>query len=78
MPNNPISMIKIRQILRLHTQGYSKLQIAVQTSISRNTFKKFIKEFTASKLTFDEISSLCDKNLEDLFVKPEEKPVNEK
>jgi transposase len=78
MPNLPISMIKIRQILRLHTQGYSKLQIAVQTSISRNTLKKYIKEFTASKLTFDEISSLSDKDLEDLFVKPEDKPVNEK
>ena len=71
-------MIKIRQILRMHTQGYSKLQIAVQTSISRNTLKKYIKEFTSSKLTFDEISSLSDKDLEDLFVKPEDKPVNEK
>ena len=78
MANNPISMIKIRQILRLHTQGYSKLQIAVQTSISRNTLKKYIKEFIASKLTFDEISCLSDKDLEDLFVKPEDKPINEK
>lgn len=78
MANNPISMIKIRQILRLHTQGYSKLQIAVQTSISRNTLKKYIKEFTASKLTFDEISTLSDKDLEDLFVKPGYKPVSEK
>ena len=78
MPNNAINMIKIRQILRMHTQGYSKLQIAVQTSISRNTLKKYIKEFTSSKLTFDEISSLSDKDLEDLFVKPEDKPVNEK
>ena len=78
MPNNAINMIKIRQILRMHTQGYSKLQIAVQTSIARNTLKKYIKEFTSSKLTFDEISSLSDKDLEDLFVKPEDKPVNEK
>ena len=62
----------------MHTQGYSKLQIAVQTGISRNTLKKYIKEFTSSKLTFDEISSLNDKDLEDLFVKPEDKPVNEK
>lgn len=33
MANNPISMIKIRQILRLYTQGYSKLKIAEQTGI---------------------------------------------
>jgi transposase len=78
MANKAISMIKIRQILRMHTQGYSKLQIAVQTSMSRNTLKKYIKEFTSSKLTFDEISSLGDKDLEDLFVKPGDKPVNEK
>ena len=38
-------MIKIRQILRLYTQGYSKLKIAEQTGIARNTLKKYIKEF---------------------------------
>lgn len=78
MANNPISMIKIRQILRLHSQGCSKVQIAARTGISRNTLKKYLKEFTASNLTFDELSSLSDKDLEDLFVKPEDKPVNER
>lgn len=71
-------MIKIRQILRLHCQGRSKVQIATQTGVSRNTLKKYLKEFTESKLTFEEINELNDKDLEDLFVKPEEKPVNEK
>ena len=78
MANNPISMIKIRQILRLHSQGCSKVQIAARTGISRNTLKKYLKEFTVSNLTFDELSSLSDKDLEDLFVKPEDKPVNER
>lgn len=78
MPNNPISMIKIRQILRLHSQGHSKVQIAVQTGVSRNTLKKYLREFTESKLTFGEISELSDKDLEDLFIRPEEKPVNDK
>lgn len=71
-------MIKIRQILRLHSQGRSKVQIAIQTGISRNTLKKYLKEFIGSELTFDEISELSDKDLEDLFIRPEEKPVNEK
>ena len=48
MANNPIGMIKIRQILRLQTQGCSKLQIAAQTGIARNTLKKYIREFIAS------------------------------
>jgi len=78
MANNPINMIKIRQILRLHNQGCSKLQIAAQAGIARNTLKKYLKEFIASGLTFDEINELSDKELEDLFVKPEDKPLNEK
>jgi transposase len=76
--NNPISMSKIRQVLRLFDQGRSKLQIAEQTGISRNTLKKYLKQFTDSKLSFEEISALSDKDLEDLFVKPPERTVNEK
>lgn len=78
MANKPISMSRIRQILQLHHQGRSKLQIALQTGISRNTLKKYLRAFTDSKLTFEEISTLSDKDLEDLFVKPEEKPLSEK
>jgi transposase len=78
MANNPISMIKIRQILRLHCQGCSKLAIASQAGISRNTLKKYIKEFTAVKLTFEKVNALSDKELEDLFVKPEDRPLNER
>jgi predicted transcriptional regulator len=78
MANNPISMIKIRQILRLQSQGCSKLQIAAHTGIARNTQKKYIKEFIASGLTFDEINELSDKELEDLFVKPEDRPLNDR
>lgn len=78
MANKPISMIKIRQILRLQSQGCSKLQIAAQTGIARNTLKKYIREFIASGLSFDEINELSDKELEDLFVKPEDRPLNER
>lgn len=78
MANNSISMNKVRQILRLHSQGYNKLQIAEQTGVSRNTLKKYIKEFIQSGLKFTEVNELSDKDLEDLFVKHEEKPVNQK
>lgn len=71
-------MSRIRQILQLHNQGRSKLQIAFQTGISRNTLKKYLKAFVDSKRTFAEISTLSDKDLEELFVKPEEKPATEK
>jgi len=67
-------MSKIRHILRLFTQGRSKLLIAEQTGVSRNTLKKYLKEFIDSGLSFDEIDVLSDKDLEELFVKPPEKP----
>lgn len=78
MANNPISMSKIRQILQLHHQGRSKLTIAAQTGISRNTLKKYLRAFIESKLTFEQISELSDKDLEELFIKPAENPINEK
>lgn len=77
MANNPISMSKIRQILRLYTQGRSKLQIAMQTGVSRNTLKKYIKEFTERGLSFLDVNELSDKELESLFVKQEEILVND-
>jgi transposase len=79
MANKPINMSKVRHILRLHSQGYKKLQIAEQTGIARNTLKKYLKEFEQSGLSFDEINQLSDKDLEDLFVKPLERiPINNK
>ena len=63
-------MNKIRQILRQHSQGTSKLRIAEQTGVARNTIKKYIKEFTKSGLNFIEINELSDRELEELFVKP--------
>jgi len=71
-------MNKVRHILRLYSQGYKKLQIAEQTGVSRNTLKKYLKEFTQSGLSFDEVNQLEDKDLEDLFVKPVERPPNNK
>jgi len=78
MANNPVSMSKIRQILRLHSQGRSKLLIAKQTGVSRNTLKKYLKEFEHSGLSFNEVNELGDKDLEDLFIKPEEQPITPK
>src|SRR5580658_4383118 len=78
MANKTISMINVRHILRLHTQGYSKLTIAMQTGVARNTLKKYLAAFAATGLDFEQISVLSDKDLEDMFVKPEDKPLSEK
>jgi transposase len=78
VPNNPISMSKIRHILRLHSQGHSKLQIATQTGVARNTLKKYLQTFLSSGLTIEQINTLSDKSLEDLFIKVEAPRVNDK
>lgn len=77
MANKTISMSNIRHILRLYTQGRSKLQIAEQTGVSRNTLKKYLKEFTSCGLSFPELNELSDKELEVLFTKQEDAPLNE-
>lgn len=78
MANNPISMSKIRQLIRLHAQGCSKLQIAGLTGIARNTLRKYISAFTEAGLSYEDVNKLSDKELEALFIKPQDKPLNEK
>ncbi len=40
MANKTIDMNKIRQVLRMHTQGKSKLLISQQAGVARNTVSK--------------------------------------
>lgn len=78
MANNPLSMSKIRLILRLHAQGMSKHQMAERSGTSRNTLKKYLAAYAASGLTPEAIEQCSDKELEDLFVAPQHSPVNER
>jgi transposase len=63
-------MNKIREILRLFTDGHSKNSICDHTGISRNTIKKYLSQYLLHRLTYQEIESLSDKDLDDLFGKP--------
>lgn len=51
----------------MYSQGRSKLSIAAQTGVSRNTAKKYMAAFEASGLTFEQVNSLNDKELDDFF-----------
>ncbi|WP_347159846.1 IS21 family transposase [Pontibacter chitinilyticus] len=66
-------MSKIRQILRMHSQGRSRLSIAAQSGASRNTVKKYLAAFDASGFTYQEVNALNDKELEELFGKSRER-----
>jgi transposase len=78
MANKSISMSKLRHLLQLYIQGRSKKLISDQTGIARNTLKKYIKDFIDSGLTMEVLNGLSDKELEDLFIKPEVKPINKR
>lgn len=71
-------MSKIRHLLQLYIQGRSKKLISDQTGIARNTLKKYIKEFADSGLTYEDLNAISDKELEDIFIKSEAKPLNNK
>ncbi len=58
----------------MYSQGRSKLLIAAQTGVSRNTTKKYLVAFHASGCTLEEINTSNDKELEDIFAKSSERP----
>lgn len=71
-------MCNIKHILHLHAQNQTVSEIIVQTGIERTVLKKYIEEFKKSGLTIADINELSDRDLQELFIKPEEDPVTEK
>jgi len=78
MANTPIAMNKLRIVLRLYTEGKSKLFISRYCGLSRNTVKKYLTQFVASKLTYKEVEGMSNSHLHLLFQKNEDAPVSEK
>jgi transposase len=78
MANKPIQMSKLRQVLKLHCQGQSKLHISKSTGLSRNTVKKYLNILVGLKTTWEEVSRLSDKDLDELFCKEPEEIADER
>ena len=70
MSNNLIIMSKARRILKMYTEGVSKQSISVRTGATRNTVKKYIRQFVAMGKTLEEIDKLSDTQLEAVFSSP--------
>ena len=74
MANKKTDMSKLRQILRLYSQGEKKLKISTLTGVSRNTLKKYLRIYQGLGLYIKDIEMLNDKDLYELFggsLKPE-------
>jgi transposase len=68
MGNNSINMSKLRQILKLFCSHHIGTRtISGTIGVSRNTVKKYVRQFQFLKTTWEELSELTDKELEDLF-----------
>ena len=78
MANTPIAMNKLRNTLRLYTEGKGKKFIASYLGLSRNTVRKYIDRFTQSRLTYQEVQQLTDRKLYETFQLGEEKEVPDK
>jgi transposase len=70
MSNNLIIMSKARTILKMYTEGVSKQSISLRTGATRNTVKKYIRQFIELGKTLEEINKLSDTELEALFSTP--------
>lgn len=68
MSNKLISMSKVRNLLRLYTEGVSKVAIAERTGLPRNTVKKYIRLFLACNKSLEELHQMSDAGLEQMFM----------
>lgn len=69
MANKPIAMSKIKQIIRLYTQGYSKLKISYRIDVSRRIVRTYIHRFEKLQITYEDIARLTDSELDKLLLK---------
>ena len=78
MANKPISMSKIRQIIKLYYQQMGKRKIGERLGMSKNTVKLYIEQFHQLKTTKEELFNLTDFELNKLFHPPLEILSNER
>ena len=68
MANKNMEMSKLRQVLKLSASHHqSTRSIRDVTGVSRTTIRKYIADYRALKIPWDELSKLSDRDLNDLF-----------
>lgn len=78
MANQPISMSKVRQVLKLYSQKMGKKKIGERLGMSKNTVRHYIAAFHAMKTTLEDLSKLSDTELNKRFHPPQEAIVDDK
>lgn len=67
MPNTPITMSKLRTIIRLYEDRRGLKTIAEMARTSRNTVKKYVSRWNTLDLSYDEFQRKSDAELNELF-----------
>jgi hypothetical protein len=70
------TMSQIKQLFTLQDQGYGFKPIARITGISRNTIKQYFNKASSLGLSYSELISMNDFELESLFDAPEFKQLS--
>lgn len=78
MANKAIHMSKVRQIIKLYSQGIGKKKIAIRLCISKNTVKQYVELFLSLKMPWEEIARHSDHDLDKLFHPPKQLPLNDR
>lgn len=67
MPNTPISMNKLRTIIRLYCNQTGQKKISKLCETSRNTVKKYVTIWNSLSISYEEFLSKSDSELASLF-----------
>ena len=67
MSNKPISMQKVKQVVRLYGQGKGTKAIGSSLGGARNTVKKYLQIFHHSGIDYDTFFKKSDNELSNLF-----------
>lgn len=67
MAGQRIDIMELRQLIQLKQKGLSNRKVAEALGISRNTVNAYVKAFTHHGLGYEELSTLSEKDIGDLF-----------
>lgn len=69
MANKPITMLQLRRILQLKSQGRSNREIACELHAARDTVNGYVRQLTDLDKSFEELLKLTDEELSSLVYK---------
>lgn len=78
MANKNINMSKVRQIMKLYSQGVGKRKIAGRLCISKNTVRQYLEALHKLEKPWDELQKLPDHDLNQLLHPPQQHIVDER